>query len=57
MLLVWMQGQENTAMKQSVEKILEKSEAEHHCSAPNAGEGYRFSKAMTNPGFIGIRRY
>ena len=22
--------------------------------APDAGEGYRFSKAMTNPGFIGI---
>lgn len=27
---------------------------EHHCNAPDAGEGYRFSKAMTNPGFIGI---
>ena len=26
----------------------------HYCSAPNAGEGYRFSKAMTNPGFIGL---
>lgn len=28
---------------------------EHYCHAPNAGEGYRFSKAMANPGFIGIR--
>ena len=35
-------------------KNLGESEAEHYCSAPNAGEGYRFSKAMTNPGFIGL---
>ncbi|MEE0396605.1 MAG: hypothetical protein UDQ92_00415 [Lachnospiraceae bacterium] len=28
-------------------------DAEHYCSAPDAGEGYRFSKAMENPGFIG----
>ncbi len=27
---------------------------EHICSAPDAAEGYRFSKAMTNPGFISI---
>lgn len=27
---------------------------EHRCAAPDAGGGYRFSKAMTNPGFIGI---
>ena len=27
---------------------------EHHCTAPDGNEGYRFSKAMTNPGFIGI---
>lgn len=27
---------------------------EHRCTAPDAGGGYRFSKAMTNPGFIGI---
>ena len=26
----------------------------HHCTAPDAKEGYRFSRAMTNPGFIGI---
>ena len=25
---------------------------EHHCAAPDAEEGYRFSKAMKNPGFI-----
>jgi hypothetical protein len=27
---------------------------EHLCSAPDAANSYRFSKAMTNPGFIGI---
>ena len=27
---------------------------EHHCTAPDATEGYRFSKAMKNPGFIGV---
>lgn len=27
---------------------------EHHCAAPNAEEGYRFSKAMQNLGFIGV---
>lgn len=27
---------------------------EHHCKAPASEQGYRFSKAMTNPGFIGI---
>ena len=27
---------------------------DHICTAPNAKEGYRFSKAMENPGFIGI---
>ena len=25
---------------------------EHYCAAPDAEEGYRFSKAMKNPGFI-----
>ena len=25
---------------------------EHHCAAPDVEEGYRFSKAMKNPGFI-----
>ena len=26
----------------------------HHCAAPHAAEGYRFSKAMENPGFISL---
>lgn len=28
--------------------------AEHRCAAPDAQGGYRFSKAMENPGFIGL---
>lgn len=28
---------------------------EHHCTAPHAAEGYRFSRAMANPGFIGVQ--
>ena len=29
--------------------------ADHHCVSPYAQRGYRFSDAMNNPGFIGIR--
>ena len=36
-------------------KILGEDGVEHRCAAPDAGEGYRFSKAMENPGFIGVR--
>ena len=35
-------------------KILGEDGAEHRCAAPDAGEGYRFSRAMENSGFIGI---
>ena len=28
--------------------------SDHQCMAPDAGNGYRFSKAMKNPGFIGV---
>ena len=34
-------------------KNLGESGPEHRCTAPDAADGYRFSKAMTNPGFIG----
>ena len=27
---------------------------EHRCTAPDAAQGYRFSRAMRNPGFIGV---
>lgn len=29
--------------------------ADHVCASPDAGRGYRFSEAMRNPGFIGLR--
>ena len=35
-------------------KNLGEKSPEHQCVAPNSGDGYRFSKAMENPGFIGI---
>ncbi len=33
-------------------KILGERGPEHRCAAPDAGAGYRFSRAMENPGFI-----
>lgn len=35
-------------------KNLGENGPEYRCTAPDAEDGYRFSKAMTNPGFIGI---
>ena len=36
-------------------KNLGETAPEHRCAAPDAAEGYRFSKAMENPGFIGVQ--
>ena len=35
-------------------KNLGEDAPEHRCAALDAGEGYRFSKAMENPAFIGV---
>ena len=35
-------------------KVLGEDGPEHRCNAPDAEKGYRFSKAMENPGFIGV---
>lgn len=35
-------------------KNLGENGSDHRCSAPGANNGYRFSNAMTNPGFIGM---
>lgn len=35
-------------------KNLGETVLEHHCAAPDLSGGYRFSKAMENPGFIGV---
>ncbi len=45
---------ENAVTKQSAARIWERTSPEHHCTAPDVNHGYRFSKAMNNPGFIGI---
>ena len=34
---------------------LGEDQGDFHCTAPDSEHGYLFSKAMTNPGFIGIR--
>ena len=36
-------------------KNLGEAAPEHRCTAPDAAAGYRFSKAMENPGFIGVQ--
>jgi len=47
-----------TDRKRCYENVSRKSLGEncpdHRCMAPGAQEGYRFSKAMQNPGFIGV---
>ena len=35
-------------------KNLGEGGADHRCTAPDAAQGYRFSAAMKNPGFIGV---
>lgn len=35
-------------------KNLGEDGSDYRCTAPDADSGYRFSKAMTNPGFIGV---
>ena len=35
-------------------KNLGEAAPEHRCTAPDAAQGYRFSKAMANPAFIGV---
>ena len=37
-------------------KNLGEDDPDHCCTAPGAGEGYRFSRAMKNPGFIRQKR-
>ena len=45
---------EKPVTKQSVGKNLGENCQEHICAAPDSGEGYLFSKAMANPGFISV---
>ena len=41
-------------MRQSAVRIWARTAPDHRCTAPDAAEGYRFSKAMRSPGFIGV---
>jgi len=47
-------GTEKPAMKTVSRKNLGENCPEHHCKAPEGERGYLFSKAIENPGFIGI---
>lgn len=52
----WFGCRERKACYEAVSrKNLGENAPEHHCTAPDAAQGYRFSKAMQNPGFIGIQ--
>ena len=51
----WFGCKERKACYEAVSrKNLGERGTEHHCTAPDAAGGYRFSKAMENPGFVSI---
>lgn len=52
----WFDCRERKACYEAVSRLsLGEKEPEHRCRAPHAEEGYRFSRAMENPGFIGVQ--
>lgn len=51
----WFDCKERSACYEAVSrKNLGEAAPEHICAAPDAAGGYRFSRAMENPGFIGV---
>lgn len=46
--------QDRKACYEDVSRMALGEKSIHRCTSPNAAGGYRFSKAMENPGFIGI---
>ena len=51
----WFGCKERKACYEAVSrKNLGERDTEHRCTAPDAAGGYRFSKAMENPGFVSI---
>ena len=51
----WFGGQDRRMCYENVSrKSLGESCPDHVCTAPGGSQGYRFSKAMENPGFIGV---
>lgn len=51
----WFGCTERKACYEAVSRKNLGEDVEHICSAPDAAGGYRFSKAMQNPGFIGMQ--
>ena len=52
----WFDCRERKACYEAVSRLsLGEKEPEHRCRAPHAEEGYRFSRAMENPGFIVVQ--
>lgn len=50
----WFSCQDRKACYEDVSRMALGENSDHRCTSPNAAYGYRFSKAMDNPGFIGI---
>ena len=50
----WVGCKERSACYEAVSRKNLGEPAEHRCTAPDAAEGYRFSRAMESPAFIGI---
>ncbi len=50
----WFSCQDRKACYEDVSRMALGENSDHRCTSPNAADGYRFSKAMENPGFIGI---
>ena len=50
----WFSCQDRKACYEDVSRMALGEKSDHRCTSPNAADGYRFSKAMENPGFIGI---
>ena len=53
----WFECKDRKACYESVSRLnLGERGEEHRCTAPNAEEGYVFSKAMKNPGFLSTEK-
>lgn len=50
----WFSCQDRKVCYEDVSRMALGEKSIHRCTSPNAAGGYRFSKAMENPGFIGI---
>ena len=50
----WFGCRERSACYEAVSRKNLGERAEHTCTAPGASEGYRFSRAMENPGFLSV---